>query len=114
MAYARKLNSSNTVNRTFLNNDCALTVAMDMLSARWTTQILYLISFNENRFSLLKKKLPGISDQVLGLRINHLMENKLIVKEEIAGEKFYSLTDKAEKLMKILNQLAEWQGCKKS
>lgn len=114
MAYSRKQSSSNTVNRSFLANDCTLTVAMEMLSGRWTTQVLFLISFGENRFSMLKRKMPGISDQVLGLRINHLVKNKLIVKNEVDGEKAYILTDKAERLMVILKQLADWQGCKKA
>lgn len=113
MAYARKINSSNTVNRSFLASDCALTVAMDMISGRWTTQVLFLISFGENRFSLLKKRLPGISDQLLGLRLNHLVENKLVIKKEIGDEKIYSLTDRAQKLIAILNELAEWQTGKK-
>lgn len=114
MAHARKLSSSNTINRNFLATDCTLTIAMEMLSGRWTTQILFLISFGENRFSSIKRKLPGISDQVLGLRINHLMENKLIIKKETEDEKIYVLTEKAQKLVLILNQLAEWQGsCKK-
>lgn len=114
MAYARKTSSSNSVNRAYLANDCALTVALEMLSGRWTTQVLFVIHFGENRFSMIKKRLPGISDQLLGLRLNHLMENKLIIKKEIAGEKFYSLTDRAEKLVLILDQLGSWQGCKKN
>lgn len=113
MTYARKQTSSNTLNRSFLANDCTLTVAIEMLSGRWTTQVLFNISFGDNRFSMLKKKMPGISDQILGLRINHLVENDLIVKEEVDGEKVYTLTPKAEKLMVILKDLAAWQGgCK--
>lgn len=113
MAYTRKISSSNTINRTFLKNDCSLNAAIEMLSGRWTTQVLFLISFGENRFSKLKKKLPGISDQILGLRINHLLEHKLIEKLDSAEDKVYVLTERAEQLILILNKLGEWQGCKK-
>lgn len=110
MAYERKQESSNFINKLFLNDDCILDDAFEAFGGRWTAQVLVCIDLGSNRFGLLKQRLPGISDHMLGLRLNHLIEKKLIVKKIADGEKYYELEDDGRGLVKILESLALWQS----
>ena len=109
MAYTRKNTSTNYINNRFMNAECKLTVAFDTIGGRWTTQILFCIHFGLNRFGLIKGRLPRISDQILGIRLVHLVENKLVIKKSVAGEKIYELSAKGKTLIPLLEQLTEWQ-----
>lgn len=109
MTYARKSTSTNFLNSRFMTADCKLTEAFDTFSGRWTTQVLFCIHFGLNKFGLIKNRLPRISDQILGLRLNLLVKNKLVVKKIIAGEKNYELTAKGRALIPLLEHLVEWQ-----
>lgn len=109
MAYQIKKSSSNYFNKLFLNNDCLLTSAFEAVQGRWTIQVLISVSTGKNRFGLIKENLPGITDNVLGLRLNHLVENKLLIKKLDGIEKTYSLHENALGLIEILENLARWQ-----
>lgn len=108
MAYTRKATSSNYVNQRYLNEGCALSLAFETISGRWTSQILFCVYFGRNRFALIKKELPRISDQILGLRLKQLLEHKLITKKKSELEFHYELTSKGEKLIQLLDDLTEW------
>lgn len=90
MAYERKKTSSNYFNRLFLSQDCLLTAAFDAVQGRWTTQVLVSVHMGRNRFAMIKEHLPGITDNVLALRLNHLVKNKLLVKKMIGRERKYT------------------------
>ncbi len=83
-----------------------------MISGRWKSQIVYSISQGNNRFHLLKKELPNISEQVLGRQLKELETHAIIVKKEIpetvpVGIK-YVLTNKGLDLVTILENLCDW------
>ena len=109
MAYQIKKSSSNYFNKLFLNQDCLLTSAFEAVQGRWTTQVLICVSMGRNRFGLIKEQLPGITDNVLGLRLNHLIDNKLLVKELNGMERTYILHENGVALIEILENLARWQ-----
>lgn len=112
MAYKRKNNSSNFINRTYLEKECVLTNAIEIIGSRWTVQVLYALKFGDDRFSKIKTRLGGISDQSLGTRIKHLMDARLIQKTTKDNNITYALTARAERLIKILDNLVEWQALK--
>lgn len=108
----RKENSTNAMNEQFLFGICELNSAVSIISGRWKSQIVYSISEGNNRFHLLKKELPKISEQVLGRQLKELETHKVIVKKEIPGTVpagiEYVLTNKGEDLIPILKSLCEW------
>ncbi|EJL76114.1 winged helix-turn-helix transcriptional regulator [Chryseobacterium populi] len=108
----RKENSTNAMNEQFLFGICELNSAVSMISGRWKSQIVYSVSEGNNRFHLLKKELPNISEQVLGRQLKELETHKIIVKKEIPGTVpagiEYVLTNKGEDLIPILKNLCEW------
>lgn len=108
----RKENSTNSMNEHFLLGVCELNSAIAMISGRWKSQIVYSISEGNNRFHLLKKELPAISEQVLGRQLKELETHAILIKKEIpetipAGIE-YVLTNKGRDLVPILKNLCEW------
>ncbi|MDO9181000.1 MAG: helix-turn-helix domain-containing protein [Bacteriovorax sp.] len=110
MGYKKKENSSNFLNRLLLSQDCIFDAAFEAFTPRWTAQVLFCIYLDINRFSHIKKKLDGISDHILGVRLNKLVEKKLIQKKTVGGEKVYVITAKGRDLVEIIESLARWQA----
>ncbi len=112
MIIMRKETSTNTANEQFLFGICELNSAVSIISGRWKSQIIYSISEGNNRFHLLKKELPNISEQVLGRQLKELEIHKIIIKKEIPGTIpagiEYILTNKGKDLVPILKNLCEW------
>ena len=83
-----------------------------MISGRWKAQIVYYIYEGSNRFNLLQKKLPKISETVLARQLKELEKHAILVKVEVpdtvpAGIK-YVLTNKGLDLVPILESLCDW------
>ncbi|RKS96159.1 winged helix-turn-helix transcriptional regulator [Chryseobacterium defluvii] len=108
----RKNNSTNALNEQFLFGICELNSAISMISGRWKSQIIYSISEGNNRFHLIKKELPNISEQVLGRQLKELETHRLIVKRELPDTVpmgiEYILTNKGKDIIPILKDLCEW------
>jgi DNA-binding HxlR family transcriptional regulator len=107
----RKETSANYVNRQFLVSYCRVNTALNIISGRWKALILILISEGSNRFSLLKNKMPNISDQALSKQLKELEKDKLIYREvipEVPVKVNYHLTPKGEALGPILTDMANW------
>lgn len=108
----RKKESTNTINEQFLFQVCELNSAIAMISGRWKSQIVYSISQGNNRFHLLKKELPNISEQVLARQLKELGAHAIIVKKELPETVpigiEYILTNKGLDLVPILERLCDW------
>lgn len=108
----RKENSTNAINEKFLFQVCELNSAIAMIGGRWKSQIVYSISQGNNRFHLLKKELPNISEQVLSRQLKELETHAVIVRKEIPGTVpvgvKYVLTNKGRDLVPILESLCDW------
>lgn len=108
----RKKQSANYVNEQFLFEVCELNSAISMISGRWKSQIVYSISQGSNRFHLLQKELPNISETVLARQLKELENHAILIKQEIpdtvsAGVE-YVLTNKGTDLIPILESLCDW------
>ena len=108
----RKEQSSNAINEQFLFEVCELNSAISMISGRWKSQIVYSISQGSNRFHLLQKELPNISEAVLARQLKELETHAILVKQEIPNTTpigvAYKLTNKGADLVPILEQLCDW------
>lgn len=108
----RKLKSSNYINEQFLFQVCEINSAISMISGRWKSQIVYSISQGNNRFNLLLKELPNISETVLGRQLKELETHAILVKREIPDTVptgiEYILTNKGKDLVPILESLCDW------
>jgi DNA-binding HxlR family transcriptional regulator len=108
----RKKQSANYANEQFLSQVCERNSAINMISGRWKGQIVYYIYQGNNRFHLLQKKLPAISETVLARQLKELESHAILVKIEVSdttpiGIK-YVLTNKGLDLVPILESLCDW------
>ena len=108
----RKEQSTDYANEQFLFEVCERNSAISMISGRWKGQIVYYIYQGNNRFHLLKKKLPKISETVLARQLKELENHAILVKVEVpdstpTGIK-YILTNKGNDLVPILESLCDW------
>jgi len=112
----RKLNSTNYLNQTFLEEKCALNELINLLSKRWLTDVLFSIEEGNVRFSSLKEDLVYISDTILADRLKLLEKYKLIDRKEYEGEQpariEYSLTPTGERLSEQLDGLCQFAETK--
>ncbi len=91
---------------------CPYEYGLKILSGKWQARILTAIFFYGSlRYSELKVKLKPISDTVLTASLKELIREKFIVKKEKDNQStrgYYILTDKAEKLIPVIQSLCRW------
>jgi DNA-binding HxlR family transcriptional regulator len=108
----RKESSTNAQNEIFLFRTCELNSALSIINGRWKSQLVLCISKGYNRFSLLKKVLPNISDQMLSKQLNALecesIVQKYTIQNSIPAGIEYVLTEKGHALIPILDELCAW------
>ena len=107
----RKLSSCNFHNQSFLEEKCALTELLNILSKRWMTEVLFSIEEGHSRFTSLKEDLEFISDHILADRLKFLEQHELISKSYIQGNPprtEYALTDKGTELSDLMDGLCKF------
>ncbi len=107
----RKVSSTNVSNQRFLYYECQLNYALGIIGGRYKAQILMDIAKGYNRFSILKERIPVISDQMLGRQLRALEEDGMISKnsvDEVPKRIDYFITPAAEKLCLLLKQMCDW------
>ncbi|MCT3918901.1 helix-turn-helix transcriptional regulator [Elizabethkingia anophelis] len=109
-----KESSTNQANRRILSDRCRVNDTLSLVGKRWLMTILYEISLGNNQFSTLTKSIPEISEHVLATRVNNLVENNLIEKNERLNttplQIIYSITDKGKQLLLLVDSLCKWDG----
>jgi DNA-binding HxlR family transcriptional regulator len=108
----RKKESSNYLNEQFLFQVCERNSAISIVSGRWKSQIVFHISQGNDRFHLLRQRLPNISETVLARELKDLEGHAILVKKKIPGTIpigiQYALTNKGNDLVPILDRLCHW------
>ena len=96
-----------------MNNDkkagkCPMELAMELISRKWVIQILRDMFFGKKRFNEFKDGKPNLSNKVLSNCLKEMEENNLISRysDEYNKNIEYSLTDKGQKLNKVIYELA--------
>lgn len=88
--------------------------AMDVIGGKWKSLIMYMLSDETLRFSeLLNKVRPKITQRMLTKQLRQLEEDGLVARKiyaQVPPKVEYSLTEKGNSLMPILDQLCLW-GC---
>lgn len=89
---------------------CPTSKACEVLTPRWTIQILGELWGGSTRFNEIRRGLPGISPTLLARRLKEMQENGLVerVEDPATGTIDYFRTDKAAELDEILQGLARW------
>ena len=92
--------------------DTGFSYTLSLISGKYKMVILYcLMEFEVVRYNELKRYIGTISHKTLSLSLKELERDGLIYREEypqIPPKVEYSLTDRGQSLMKILDQLCIW------
>jgi DNA-binding HxlR family transcriptional regulator len=87
--------------------------AAQIISAKWTPQLIYALSNGVQRFCELQKEVGGINPRTLSARLDELEQAGIVEKAafaEVPPRIEYSLTQKGHDLLPILEQMVEWGG----
>lgn len=85
---------------------------ISIIGGKWKMVIMYLLAENQPvRFNDLKRQIGAITYKTLSSQLKELEADGLVTRKEypqVPPKVEYSLTDKAETLLPILEQLCEW------
>lgn len=85
---------------------------ISIIGGKWKMVIMYLLAENQTvRFNDLKRQIGAITYRTLSSQLKELEADGLVTRKEypqVPPKVEYSLTDKAETLLPILEQLCEW------
>lgn len=90
---------------------CPTELAVELVSGRWKSLILYRLLEGRQRYGELKRGIPGVNDKMLTEQLRKLEESGLILRHvypEIPPRVEYELTPLGEGLRTTFQHLAEW------
>ena len=87
---------------------CPFEMALDMVSRKWNSLVLYHLSSGTKRYSELKRLIEGITQKMLTQTLRDLEKYRLIHREVypvVPPKVEYSLTEYGEEVLPILEQI---------
>ena len=91
---------------------CPVLYALGVVGQKWKLPVLwYLHEKPTTRFNELKRRVPGVSNIMLTKSLRELEEAGLVhrdQKETVPPHVEYSLTERGEALIPILEQMCDW------
>ena len=107
----RKENSTNTLNKLSIENNCGMSYTLMAIGGRWKPAILYRLCRGKLRYSELRNAIPAVTERMLVLQLRELEKDgliKRIVYAEVPPRVEYELTTKGISLKPILKSLSDW------
>lgn len=93
---------------------CPLEYGLDVFGGRWKSRIVCVLAAKRTlRYSELRGEMTNISDAVLSSSLKELIADDLVARrsfEEIPPHVKYSLTQKGESVVPILQSICHWAG----
>ncbi|HEX4492791.1 MAG TPA: helix-turn-helix domain-containing protein [Acidimicrobiia bacterium] len=89
---------------------CPIARALDVLGDRWTLLIIRELGIGDQRFTELRRHLPGIAPTVLTQRLRELADEGLVTMHDDPSTRrqLYALTDRGREAGPVLRALARW------
>jgi DNA-binding HxlR family transcriptional regulator len=90
---------------------CPLARAAEILAERWTLLIVRELLLGPQRFSDLRRRLPGVSSSVLSARMAQLEARALVVRRELpppAPAQVFELSEVGAALRPVVLEMARW------
>ncbi len=88
-----------------------VSICLSVLGNKWTGLILTHLLEGPARFTEIERSLTGISPRTLSQRLDDLVQHGVIAKAsfaEVPPRVEYTLTQKGQDFIPILEQMAEW------
>jgi DNA-binding HxlR family transcriptional regulator len=90
---------------------CPLARAAEVLGERWTLLILRELMVGPQRFSDLRRRLPGVSSSVLAERLERLERRAIVRRAQLpppAASAVYELDEAGQALLPVVSELLRW------
>jgi len=90
---------------------CPIARSLDVLGDRWTLLVLRELSLGSQRFTDLRRNLPGIPPNVLSQRLKRLVDDGIVAIEELpppAARSVYRLTERGRDVQPVLRALVRF------
>lgn len=93
------------------HENCPAELALRVMRGRWKVRILRELAEGTQRFSALRRALPGISEKVLTSQLRDLETDHVLsrtIHPEVPPRVEYALTGKGRQLISVLEGLHAW------
>ena len=90
---------------------CALDVTMELVGGKWKTIVLWYLRKDKNRFSELRRQIPGITEKMLSMQLRQLEKDGFVsrtIYPEVPPRVEYELTHVGRTLIAPLDALDAW------
>ncbi|MBU3214019.1 helix-turn-helix transcriptional regulator [Clostridium estertheticum] len=96
----------------YISNKEPFEYTLSVVSGKWKLKIIYLLAcMGTVRYGVLKKNIEGITHKMLSSQLKELENKNIILRKEylqIPPKVEYSLTEKGQSLMPIVNDMCAW------
>ncbi|MEC3997014.1 winged helix-turn-helix transcriptional regulator [Actinacidiphila sp. DG2A-62] len=93
------------------SDGCGIARALDLIGERWALIVVRELLLGPKRFTDLHSGMPGVSPNVLALRLRELEDSGLVRRRKLgppAGSRVYELTEWGQELEQVLLDLGRW------
>lgn len=93
------------------DSSCPVGAALNVIGAKWKIMILFCLLKGTQRFSELQRKLPGITQKMLAMRLRELEKDRVVhrhVYPVVPPKVEYSLTEFGETLRPVIKSVCDW------
>lgn len=100
-----------TGSEAFTEQSCPVTRAVRVIGGKWKLFIVYHLMDGTCRFGELRRRIPGITQQMLTAQLRELEADGIIQRKvyaEVPPKVEYSLTSVGQGLRTVTRHLAEW------
>ena len=91
--------------------ECPVATTVQLIGNKWKLLIIRNLLDRPQRFTELKKGVPGISQKVLTDNLRAMESDGIVSREvfaEVSPRVIYSLTDIGQSLLPIIDAMADW------
>ena len=93
---------------------CPLEYGLDIFGGKWDSRIICVLAEMQTlRYSELRKEMTNVTNAVLAAALKKLIANGIICRrsyDEIPPRVEYSLTEKGQSVVPILQSICRWAG----
>lgn len=93
---------------------CPLEYGLEIFGGKWKSRIICVLAAKEVlRYSELRKEMGNITDAVLASTLKELIASQIVTRrsyDEIPPRVEYSLTEKGQSVVPILQSICRWSG----
>lgn len=107
----RKENSTNTINKKRIEQNCGMSFTLTAIGGRWKPAILCRLWHGKMRYSELRDSIPEVTERMLVLQLREMEKDGLInriVYAEVPPRVEYELSAKGNSLKPILKSMSDW------